>query len=135
MLAKVFLNGTEVPIIPNRLVINNQETTMILPDLGTRYRQICSLILHDDEIKSVGFSGSLHGHAPDLAPACPDIYNIIKDGTVIEQFSLFQACRTRIRELAVPLDLVVKGAGKYWGKTIKELPTWLYDDLIGISTG
>ncbi len=107
---------------------------MMLPDLSTRYRQICSLMLHDDEINVIGFSGTLHGYAPDLAPGCPQVYNIIKDGDVIEHFSLFQVCRARILRLAVPLDLVIVGDGEYCGKTIKDLPHWLYDDIVDIST-
>ncbi len=108
---------------------------MMLPDLDTRYRQIYSLMLHDDEINVIGFDGTIHGHAPDRAPTCPQVYNILKDGNVIEQYSLFQVCRTRIRRLAIPLDLVIVGDGEYCGKTIKDLPSWLYDDLVGISTG
>lgn len=107
---------------------------MTYSDLDPEYRQICSLMLHDDEINMIGFDGTLRIHEPDFSHNCPQVFNIIKDGAIVEQFTHSKICRTRLRELAIPLDLIIIGDGKYLGKTIKNLPTWLYDELVDIST-
>lgn len=109
--------------------------TMMLPDLDTEYRQIYSLTLHDDEINVIGFSGILRAYSTDFSEACPERFRITNNRMIIEQFEGLQTCKARILALAVPLDLVIVGDGEYCGKTIKDLPSWLYDDLVGISTG
>ena len=102
-----------------------------------QYREISGLALQNDDIQVLTLSSYIIGRSRGFPDAPHTAFELVKNGKALAAFNqpnLYytmdsDVCRTRALELAMPSSLVISGQGGYYGKTIKDLPSWLCASL------